>query len=81
MSNLYLNNYCEDKHVDLLLKEERYKNTFVLIKDFNTLMYDYSLYLPRKHFCHFCFQPFKTADALKCHIKDVLKTTVSLLSL
>ena len=32
-------NCCEDKHVDLLLIEERDKKYYVFIKDFNIFMY------------------------------------------
>ena len=33
---------CEEKHVDLLLKGENGKRQNVLIKDFNTFMYDHT---------------------------------------
>ena len=42
---------CEEKHLDLLLKEEKGKRRYVLSKDFNTLMYDHTLHRERKHFC------------------------------
>ena len=32
----------------------------VLIKDFNTFMYDYTLHLGRKHFWNCCLQVFST---------------------
>ena len=35
---------CEEKHVDLLLIEEIGKTHYVLIKDFNTLMYNKTLH-------------------------------------
>ena len=41
---------CEEKHVDLLLIGEEGKK--ILIKDFNTFMYNDSVLLGRKHFCH-----------------------------
>ena len=64
---------CEDKHVDLLLIGEGEKKHYVLIKDFNTFMYDYTLHSGRKHFCLCCLHAFRTADVLKCHIKDCFK--------
>ena len=64
---------CEDKHVDLLLIREGEKKHYVLIKDFNTFMYDYALYLGKKHFCRYCLQASITADVLKCHIKNYYK--------
>ena len=36
-------------------------------------MYYHTLFYWRKHFCRYCVQVFRTADALKCHIKDILK--------
>ena len=55
---------CEDRHVDLLLIEERSKKHYVLIKDFNTFMYDYILYCGRKYFYRYCSQVFRSEDAL-----------------
>ena len=66
-------NCCEDKHVDILLIGEGQKNPYALIKDFNTFMYDHTLHRGRKHFCHYCLQAFRTAEKLKCHIKDCFK--------
>ena len=36
-------------------------------------MYDHPLHLGRKHFCRYCLQAFRTAEKLKCHIKDCFK--------
>ena len=49
------------------------KKYYVLIKDFNTFMYDHTLHRGRKHFCCYCLQVFKTADTLKCDIKNCFK--------
>ena len=65
--------FCEDKHADLLLISEGEKKHYVLIKDFNTFMYDHTLHHGRKHFCCYCLQAFRTAEKLKCHIKDCFK--------
>ena len=64
---------CEDKHVDLLLISEGEKKYYVLIKDLNTFMHDHTLHRGRKHFCNYCLQAFRTAEKLRCHIKDYLK--------
>ena len=64
---------CEDKHVGLLLIGEGEKKHFVLIKDFNTFMYDHTLHCEKKKFCCYCLKPFRTAEKLKCHIKDYFK--------
>ena len=45
----------------------------ILIKYFNTFMYDYTLHRGRKHFCHYCLLAFGTEKTLKCFVKDCLK--------
>ena len=62
------------KHVDLLLIGEKGKRQYVLIKDFNRFLYNYTWYLGRKQFCHYCLQDFSTQEILNCHIKDFFKT-------
>ena len=64
---------CEEKHVDLLLIGEEGKRHLLLIKDFNTFMYDHTLHRGRKHFCHYFLQAFSTEEILKCHIKGSFK--------
>ena len=49
------------------------KEHYVIFKDFNTIMYEYTLHRERKHICCYCLQAFRTADVLKCHIKDCFK--------
>ena len=63
---------CEEKHVDLLLLEEKGKRHYVLIKYFNIFMYDHTLHCGRKHFCCYCLQAFSTEEILK-HMKDYFK--------
>ena len=41
---------CEKKHVDLLIIGELGKRHYVLIKDFNTLIYDHTLHCGKKTF-------------------------------
>ena len=53
---------CEDKHVDLLLIGEEEKKHYVLIKDFNSFMYDHTLHPGRKHFSRYCLQALRTAE-------------------
>ena len=60
---------CEEEHVHLLLIEKEDKGNYVLIKDFNTSMYDYLLHRERKY----CLQAFIKAEILKCHINDCFK--------
>ena len=65
---------CEDKHVDLLLIGEESKRHYVVIKDFNTFMYNYTLHRGRKHFCYYCLQAFKQQIFI---LKTVLKLMVN----
>ena len=65
--------YCEEKHVDLLLIEEKCKKRYVLTKDFNTFMYDHTLQCGRQHFCCSYLQSFCKEETFKLHIKDFFK--------
>ena len=47
-----------EKHAHLLLIEKENKKHYVFIKDFNTFIYNHSLYLGRKHFCRYCLLAF-----------------------
>ena len=67
---------CEEDHVDLLLIGEEEKRRDVLIKDFNTFMYDHILHRGRKHFCRYFLQAFRAEEILKSHIKDCFKLIV-----
>ena len=64
---------CEDKHDNLILIGKGEKKHYFLIKDFNTFMYDHTLHRGNTHFCCYCLQAFKTAEKLKCHVKDCFK--------
>ena len=44
----------EEENVDLLLIKEALKKHYVLIKDFNRFMYEYTLHRGRKYFCRYC---------------------------
>ena len=41
---------CKEKHVDLLLVEEKGKRHYVLIKDFNTFIYNHTLHCRKNIF-------------------------------
>ena len=43
---------------------------YLIIKDFNTFMYDHTLHQGKKHFCPYCLQVFSIEEILKRHIKD-----------
>ena len=59
-----------------MLIEEKGKRRYVLSKDFNTLMYDHTLHLERKHFCCSYLQAFFTKETFKLHIKDFFKSNL-----
>ena len=52
---------CEEKH-DLLLKEEKGKKQYFLIKDFNTFKYNHTLHCRKEHFCSHFLQAFSTEE-------------------
>ena len=52
-------------YVDLLLVGEERKRHYVLIKNFNTYIYDHTLYHARKSFYCYYLQVFSTAEVLK----------------
>ena len=52
---------------------EREKKHYVFIKDFNAFVYDHTLHRRRKYSFRYCLQAFRTAEKLKCHIKDCFK--------
>ena len=58
-SNLCIWKCFEEKHVDLLLSREEGKRHYVLIKDFNTFMYNHTLHHGRKTFLPLLFTGFQ----------------------
>ena len=52
---------------------EEGKRHYVLIKYFNTLMYDQTLHDRRKYFCRWCLQFFSTAEIVRIHVVDCFK--------
>ena len=57
------------KHVDLLLWEEKDKTHYVLIKDFSTFTCDHPFHLERMN----CSQNVSTEEKLKRHFNDWFK--------
>ena len=51
--------------MDLLLIGGEGKSQYVLFKDFNTLMYDFTLHHEIKRFCRYCLQALSTEEILK----------------
>ena len=46
---------------------------YVLIRDFNTFIYDHTLHRERKHFCSYCLQAFSTEEIIKPRINYCFK--------
>ena len=63
----------EEKHVDLLLIGQQVKRHYILIKDFNTSVYDYTLNRERIHFCCYYLQTISTEKILKRYVKVCFK--------
>ena len=56
-----------ENEMNLLLIEKDEKNHYVLIKDFNKLMYNQTKHKERKHFCMHCMQCFSSERVLNNH--------------
>ena len=54
---IYVSKKCfEEKHVDLLQVDKKDKKHYVLIKNFNTILYNHFLDHGKKPFCRYCLQ-------------------------
>ena len=49
------------------------KMYYVLIKHFNTFMYDHAVCRVKEHFCYYFWQAFGAAEILKSHANDYFK--------
>ena len=58
--------------MNLLLITKNEKKHYVLIKDFNSFMYNQSKHKERKHFCMHCLQCFSSEIILAHHVKYCL---------
>ena len=61
-------------HVDLLTIKAESKRHYIFIKDFNTTIHNHTPHHGSKDCCRYCFQAFSTAEILKSHVNDCLKT-------
>ena len=61
-----------EDQMNLLLITKDEKRHYVLIKDFNTFMYNQSKHKNKKHFCMFCLQCFSSERALVKHKSNCL---------
>ena len=56
-----------------MLIEEKGKRHYVLIKRFNTFMYNPTPHHRKTYFYRYCLQTFREKEILKRHIKDCFK--------
>ena len=54
-------------HAYSLLMDEDDKRHYILIKDFNTLMYNHTLHCGKKYFFCYCLYAFSSTEILKSH--------------
>ena len=64
---IYVSKQKNEKVLNLLLITEREKQHYVLIKDFNRMMYNKTKHQHRKQFCMYCLQCFSTEEILANH--------------
>ena len=57
-------------HLELLYIQKESNSHYVLIKDFNRLMFNFNNYQHKKHFCMYCLHGFTRNDLLEKHISD-----------
>ena len=64
---IYVSKERFDDNLNLLLISNEEKQQYVLIKDFDTFMYNQTKHEHRKHFCMYCLQCFSSEDVLNKH--------------
>ena len=70
-------NHFQEKHFNLLLIEEKGKRYYVIIKDFNTFIYNHTLHRGSKQFCRYYLQAFSTEKYQKAMLINVSKLMVN----
>ena len=70
---IYISKEKFEDHMELLLITEGKKTHYVLIKDFNKLMYNQTKHKERKHFCMYCLQCFSSERVLNNHIENCIQ--------
>ena len=69
---IYISKEKYSDHMENLYIDDGDKNHYVLIKDFNRLMYNFTKHKERKHFCMHCLQCRYSKEALAKHIEDCI---------
>ena len=65
-----LSNEKYQDHLELLYIQKGENSHYVLITDFDRLMYNFNNHHDRKHFCMYCLHGFSRKDLLEKHIPD-----------
>ena len=65
----YTSENNSERHMELLLLEDNNNYHYVLITDFNRLMYNKTKHKEKKHFCLSCLQCFTNDQVLSNHKK------------
>ena len=64
---IYVSKQKNEDILNLLLITEDENKHYVLIKDFNRMMYNKTKHKEKKHFCMYCLQNFSTEQILLKH--------------
>ena len=70
---IYISKENFEDHMELLLITEGKTKHYVLIKDFNKLMYNQTKHESRKHFCMYCLQCFSSERVLNNHKENCIQ--------
>ena len=70
---IYVSKEKYEDCMNLLLITENEKKHYVLIKDFNKLMYNQTKHKERKHFCMYCLQCFSSERVLTDHKENCIQ--------
>ena len=70
---IYISKEKFEDHMELLLITEGKTKHYVLIKDFNKLMYNQTKHESRKHFCMYCLQCFSSERVLNNHKENCIQ--------
>ena len=70
---IYISKEKFEDHMELLLITDGKNKHYVLIKDFNKLMYNQTKHKDRKHFCMYCLQCFRSERVLSRHVENCIQ--------
>ena len=64
---LYISRYQKERHVNLLLLDEKGKTHYCLIKNLNGMLHSQTKHVGKKFFCTYCLHGFQREDLLIAH--------------